>query len=427
MSGERACGSGPVLAPARRELSLRPARPWLLAAGAWLAALALIGYVVVSAVTGHMVDLGVYRAGALAVLHGGNLYSMRTAARLQFTYPPIAAILAVPLTLLSFRADSIAWIAVVYIPLVIATRIGFRPLLARAGRAAPAVFAVILGCCAYLVPVREEMALGQIDLLLVALCLVDLTAARPRWPRGLLIGLATAIKLEPGVFIVYLLITKRRKEAAVAALSFACLTALAYVIDPRDSVAYWTSAIFQTNRLGGNGSAAHQSLRGMILRLHLHLAPAAVWLPVALIVGVAGFAAARACWRRGDDLAGITITGLLGAALSPLAWIHHLCWVVVAIGLIAGDGRSKRRVAAAALTGVLFMTWVPVWAEHLMDARKLAFVAGFLPEDSFGLAALAVMLILLRVRQSAGAAAGSPADLPSSADAQAGQLPTGTG
>ena len=59
------------------------------------------------------------------------------------------------------------------------------------------------------------------DIFLVALCLVDCAAERPRWPRGALIGLATAIKLVPGVFIIYLLITGRRKAAGVSALTFA--------------------------------------------------------------------------------------------------------------------------------------------------------------------------------------------------------------
>ena len=47
--------------------------------------------------------------------------------------------------------------------------------------------------------------------------MLDCAVREPRWPRGALIGLATAIKLVPGVFIVYLLITGRRRAAGVAA------------------------------------------------------------------------------------------------------------------------------------------------------------------------------------------------------------------
>jgi alpha-1,2-mannosyltransferase len=348
-----------------------------------------------------MLDLDVYRSGGLAILHGANLYAMRAADRLPFTYPPVSAILATPLALAPFEADKLGWIAMVYGPLVLAIRAGFRPILSRAGKAAPVVFPILLALAAYLQPVMQEIGFGQVDLLLLGLCLIDCVAKRPRWPRGVLIGLATAVKLEPGVFIIYLLITGRRREAATAALTFGGLTGLAWAVNPSDSAAYWTSAIFDTRRLGGIGSAANQALRGMVLRLHTAVAPDLVWLPLVLVVGVAGFAAAWACWRRGHDLAGIAITGLLGALLSPVAWIHHLCWVVVAIGVIAGDGRRLRQILPAVLTCVLFLTHLPTWVEHTQSHAQLASLPGYLMENSFGLAALALIPVIFWAGRSA--------------------------
>jgi len=366
----------------------------VLAAVAWTLALAAIGYLVMTAVTGTMLDLHVYRSGGQAILHGANLYAIRAADNLPFTYPPVSAILSVPLALLPFVADKIGWIAVVLASLMLAVRAGFRPLLDRAGGAAPAVFPVILAIAAYLQPVMQGIGFGQVDLVLLGLCLTDCMATAPRWPRGLLIGLATAIKLMPGVFVIYLLITGRRRAAGIAALSFAGLTALAWAISPANSATYWTNAIFQTGRLGGNGSAANQSLRGIVLRVHADVAPNLVWLPLVLIVGIAGFAMARACQQRGQELAGITITGLLGALLSPVGWIHHLCWVVLAIGVVTGDGRVARRVLPAALTTALFLSILPTWAEHTQSAAQQASIPGFLMENSFGLAALALIPLI---------------------------------
>jgi alpha-1,2-mannosyltransferase len=373
---------------------LRPTRAQVLAAVAWTLALAAIGYLVMTAVTGTMLDLHVYRSGGQAILHGANLYAIRAADNLPFTYPPVSAILSVPLALLPFVADKIGWIAVVLASLMLAVRAGFRPLLDRAGGAAPAVFPVILAIAAYLQPVMQGIGFGQVDLVLLGLCLTDCMATAPRWPRGLLIGLATAIKLTPGVFVIYLLITGRRRAAGIAALSFAGLTALAWGISPANSATYWTNAIFQTGRLGGNGSAANQSLRGIVLRVHADVAPNVVWLPLVLIVGIAGFAMARACQQRGQELAGITITGLLGALLSPVGWIHHLCWVVLAIGVVTGDGRVARRVLPAALTTALFLSILPTWAEHTQSAAQQASIPGFLMENSFGLAALALIPLI---------------------------------
>jgi alpha-1,2-mannosyltransferase len=395
-------GSASLPASRRLPLSLLRPTPSRLRAAAWLLALAAIGYLVVTSVTGQMLDLGVYRAGGQAILHGGNLYAIRAADRLPFTYPPISAVLAVPLALVPFQVAKIGWIAMVCGPLLFAVRTGFRPIIDRAGRAGPVFVPVILAVAAYLLPVRQDFGFGQVDLLLLGMCLLDCLAKSPRWPTGLLIGLATAIKLEPGVFIVYLLLTRRRREAAVAALSFAGWTALAWLISPRDSVAYWTSAIFDTGRLGGNASAGNQALRGMVLRLHADVAPDLIWLPLALVVGIGGFAAARACWKSGHDLAGITITGLLGALLSPVGWIHHLCWIVVAVGVIAGDGRRARRIWVAALSVALFLSTLPVWVEVNLSAAQLRSFPGFMLENSFGLWTLALIPVLFWIRVARG-------------------------
>jgi alpha-1,2-mannosyltransferase len=244
----------------------------------------------------------------------------------------------------------------------------------------------------------REFFFGQVDIFLVALCLLDLAPSRSRWPRGLLIGLATAIKLEPGVFVVYLLITRRWREAVVAAISFASWTTLAWLVSPRDSAKYWTSAIFDTKRIGGSGSAQNQSLRGMILRAfkpdHAVLAPTVAWLAVALIVAVLGFAAARACWARGYDMAGIAITGLLAPVLSPIGWIQHFCWIVAVLGVLIGDGRSWRRAAPAVAAATLFATTsLPTWAQGWL-LHGFPVMPGQLLEDSIGLTAVALIVII---------------------------------
>jgi alpha-1,2-mannosyltransferase len=376
-----------------------PSGPALIAVAAWAAALAVVGLLVHLSLTSpqhtRMLDLNVYRDGGATLLHGGRLYAMQATQHLLFTYPPIAAILAAPLALVSWPAAQLLWIPVIYVPLAVSVRYGFAPLLARARRYAPAAWAALFALCAYLLPVRQEMRYGQVDILLVALCVLDCAVPRPRWPRGALIGLATAIKLVPGVFIVYLLITGRRRAAGVAAATFAGLTGLAWLISPRDSAAYWTSAIFNAHRLGPNAQAANQALRGMILRMFVpHPAPVALWLGAAAVVAAGGFLAARQAWRHGQEMAGIAITGLLAALLSPVAWVHHFCWMVLALGVITGAGRSWRRAAIALAAGLLFASTLPLWAKFQLLSGAIGPLAGRFLEDTFGLAALALIAII---------------------------------
>jgi alpha-1,2-mannosyltransferase len=376
--------------------------PLVVSVLAWLLALAVLAYLIRLSLFGRVgyrtLDLGVYRDGGQAILHGGRLYSIRAKAGM-FTYPPVAAVLAVPLALMRWRVAQFAWLPMIYVPLAIVVWISFRPLLRRARRYAPAAFAVLFAGATILTPLRQEIHYGQVDIFLVALCLLDCATERPRWPRGALIGLATAIKLVPGVFIVYLLITGRRKAAGVSALTFAGVTGLTWLISPSDSATYWTSAVFNSNRLGGNTQAANQSLRGMLLRLFAPApAPAALWLAVAVLVAVAGFAAARAVHQRGQDMAGIAITGLLAALLSPVAWIHHLCWVVIVIGVLVGDGRDRRRVLTAAATSALFASNLPIRGKFLLEAGGAPIWVTRLMEASFGVAAVALIGLLYAFR-----------------------------
>lgn len=377
---------------------LRATRRLLIVSTCWLLALTAIIRMAWWTVPGGLADLAVYRSGALAVLQASPLYSMRTPQGLPFTYPPIAAVLAWPLALVPLRVAELAWTGMVYAPLAAAIWVGFRDLLRRAGQYRQAVFAGLIGCFAFLVPVEQVMSFGQIDLFLVALCLLDCCARRPGWPRGALIGLAAAVKLEPAAFIVYLLITGRRKAAAVAAASFAGLTAAAWALAPRDSLTYWTHAIFDTSRLGRNAAAGNQSLRGMLLRSGLpgHLI-SVVWLIFAAAVAAGGFAAARACWQRGDDRAGVAIVGLLAALLSPVGWIHHLCWVVVAIGVIVGPARDWRRINVAAAAFCVFLIRLPTWAQTSL-AYQPELVRKLL-EDSFGLASLCLIGLVFALTQ----------------------------
>jgi alpha-1,2-mannosyltransferase len=379
----------------------------------WPAALAVLGWAVAAAVVAplvlkyltnpadqRLIDLDVYRTGGISVLRGQPVYRVVTQVPqlLPFTYPPIAAVLAVPLAVTPWRAAQLIWVAFVYLPLAVTIGYTFRPMLARAGRYAPAVFAALFAVCGFLFPLRDQMRFGQVDILLVALCVADCAAVSPRWPRGALIGLATAVKLVPGVFIVYLLVSGRGRAARTAVLAFAAWTAAGFVLLPRDSLFYWTSAIFDSSRLGSNTGTSNQSLRGIVLRQFLPAAaPGMVWLAVAAVIGAAGFVAARRIARGdgGGELAGVAITGLLAVILSPVAWIHHLAWVIVAIGAVAGDGRDRRRLTAAATIAVFYTVTLPWWGVSLMKMPWLPVVAGRLVQDSFGLGAVALIPVIV--------------------------------
>lgn len=339
-----------------------------------------------------MQDAEVYERTAHALVDGRSVYDSPSDS-LPFTYPPFAALVAAPLGLAPVRAVNVAWVAAIAAITYAFVRVGFAAALDRAppayrAGAALAVTAALL----WIQPLVENVLLGQVNLFLAGLCLLDITARSPRWPRGVLVGLAAAIKLVPGIFAVYLWLTGRRRAALTAVATAAACTLVGVAVLPGDSWRYWSREIFDTSRIGRVAYTSNQGLHGIVVRLLGDGGVAtAVWLAAVVVLLVVGFRRALAAHRAGDDLAGVVVVGLVGALVSPIAWIHHLVWVVPALGLVAGDLRDRRRVSAVVVAVVLMVLRLPWWSPYLLHHGWAAHALGVLWENLYGLIALALV------------------------------------
>ena len=168
------------------------------------------------------VDVEVYREAGVSILTGRPVYAALTEAPqlLPFTYPPFAAVLAIPLAMMPFGAAGWLWTGLqVLATTAIVWYAGYR-LIHRAGAWMPLALALLVAPMLWLHPVSDGIRFGQVNAFMVLACLMDLREPRPglvrRVPRGVLVGLAMAVKLTPGVFVVHFLVTKRWKEAATA-------------------------------------------------------------------------------------------------------------------------------------------------------------------------------------------------------------------
>src|SRR5438067_770566 len=125
------------------------------------------------------VDLGVYRAGGSAVLHGRNLYGAAFRAHtstlpLPFTYPPFSAIGFVVLAVLPWALAAVLWFLVSVGSLVYIVRESFALFLRRFDRRRALIaLALVAGLLSWTVSVRDTFWYGQINLILVAMVLAD--------------------------------------------------------------------------------------------------------------------------------------------------------------------------------------------------------------------------------------------------------------
>ena len=171
----------------------------------------------------------------------------------------------------------------------------------------------------WLDPARATLGYGQVDILLAAAVLYDLTLpGTSRW-KGAAIGLAAGIKLTPAIFVAYLLLTRRYRAAATAAAVFAATVAAGFAVIPASSAWYWAGEFANPGHVSPVQDPENQSLLGVLSRtLHtVNVLP--LWLPLAAAVAVTGLALAAAAGRRGDDAARLQpVRGYRAARLADL-------------------------------------------------------------------------------------------------------------
>ncbi len=293
--------------------------PWLLVVPAGLVLAGIVSWLIDWRLG---VDSAVYRSGALALLHGEPLYDSMSLsaeppwARLPFTYPPTAALLFVPLALFPTQVSwgSLGAAGVLGMALVIRLVVWAlpeRPSWLTVGRATTVLSLVLLG----IEPVWRTLFLGQINLVLMALIVVDVLVMRGRRGGGLLL-----------------------------------------VLIPHDFRQFWAHAVTDPARTGPIYWAGNQSLNGLVLRLS-DLAP---WsLKVALAIGavlaVPCAVLVRRLHLRDQPVPAMLVTAFLGLLVSPVSWSHHWVWAVPLIVYLLSrlpEPLPQGRALVAALVGV---------------------------------------------------------------------------
>jgi alpha-1,2-mannosyltransferase len=301
-------------------------------------------------------DLNVYYGAVNYWAGGHDIYDfVRMGSTYGFTYPPFAALTMLPMALVSWPVAVVIGSILTIIATVWLMRRLLAPMIDRHGWTPWFAVAVSLCLLAVYEPYRETFLFGQVNMLLLGLVAVDLLvllARKSKW-AGVGIGLATAIKLTPGIFIVYLLVTKRWRAAFVAAVAAGAATLFAAAVAPDASREFWTSALWDTDRVGALQFISNQSLQGVVARLDPAHPSKLLW--VVLVIGLLTlwFVRVRQAAERGDEVLGLALTGIVGVLLSPVTWIHHLVWAIPAFVLIAERGGRRLWVFAGAAFAIL--------------------------------------------------------------------------
>ncbi len=329
-------------------------------------------------------DLDVYRAGGSAVLHGHGLYdaSFQTPTHLKFTYPPFAAAIFVPLAVLPQSTAIALWAFCTILAAGALVAVSSKAALgSRVDRRSLPYLIVFGGMLATsLSPLQDCMEQGQIGVFLVLMCITDVALSRTRWRRGILVGVAAALKMTPGLFIVYFAMTRDWKAMRASAATLAICWGAAAIVLPRDSYAYFVGgAAYDARRVGGVSDHLNESLNGLWHRVPVPN-PTLLWLTSAAIVGFVGLWRASRAGDAGNRLAAAAIVGVTSDLVAPISWLHHAAWVVPAIVALMCHRRSRltTRCAAFGIVAVLLVPLGELAGTHANAAGPLVEVYVFL-------------------------------------------------
>ena len=308
-------------------------------------------------------DLTHFRQGGQFVRDGLSPYSasfVATGNHLPYIYPPVWAIVFAPLSLIPAPVIEAIWTAASLVALWLLVAISLRRLTGTQADATPGRRALIVTAAAVLAlalgPVSEVLYFGQIGLFVVLACVTDavILAERSSRYRGVLVGIATAVKLTPALIVVHWVITRQWRAAAVSIATTLACWGVSAILLPSAFVSYFFGGVMSSiPDAVGPERVSNQSIYGLLTRFLHELPPSALYLPIAAVVALVGLWLARRAHQRGDLLAAISIVGLTSVLVAPMSWQHHATWVIPAIGALIGDGRVRARLFAGLAALVL--------------------------------------------------------------------------
>ncbi len=343
---------------------IRLARPWLAGTAIVLAGAVLLYYVLVA--RSYHLDLTVYRSAVRWWWAGHDPYARAYSVHgLEFTYPPFALVLLSPLASLPAGAASLVWFLVNVAAVAASFYLVFRSLGVRGSTDLWLGSAALSGLTVFLLePVRSTLDYGQVNAVIMLACLFDLL--RPGWRgRGLLVGVSAALKLTPLFLLLYLAVARDLRALVRAVVAFAAGTAMAWLVLPNPSHAFWSKLVWQPERTGKLSYPGNLSWDAVIVRTGLGSSPArALWLVAAAVTVAVGTLAAARCLRAGAEVAGVLVVALTGLLASPVSWSHHWIWMVLAVPLmlVGRDLRSGVRLLLGGLT--MLVVAAPYWWFH---------------------------------------------------------------
>ena len=355
-------------------------------------AVAVVGATIL-AVVHQQIDLSTYLLGG-AHAPTNDLFTVTLPKDgLGFTYPPFSALLFAPFAHFPLRVCEVAFsllnLAAVFALIVVS----LRAVCAALDRRTILWWSLALVLPVVLFdPVRQTFLLGQVNIILALMVVADMTLDLPL-PRGILVGLAAAIKVTPAILIPYLFLTKQGRAGTRAVASFCAAAILATAVNASTSWSYWTHYIRDPQRAGMLSWIGNQGVLGALERMLGRTFTTPTTFVIVVTVACLGLAVAALAYRRSSPVLGLLVVGATESLASPVSWSHHFIWVILLVAWLAlAQDRPRYGEWYALAVAVLFWAAPTWWVPH-GPAVAFAGRGWFIPlSDAYGLLFIALVV-----------------------------------
>lgn len=369
-------------------------------------------------ITDFPIDMVVYREGVKAFLEHRSVYSAPMPAgdiQLPFIYPPFGALAMVPLTAFDAIDHTLAGNIMVILSdllVLVCLYFVFRAVLKKPEFLLP-VTAITWAIVLHFEPVDLNNNYAQINIVVMALVILDLVPRKQFLPQGILIGVAAAIKITPLAMLLYFLVRREWKQIATALLSAVAATLLAAAFRWEAFVEFFSSTLLDmgSGRDFGVGTdyQSNSSIKGAIQRIYPStesmeangLTIGLAWIAASLIVIiVAAWLIKRLCAEQLLVDAQL-VTALTVLLISPVSWSHHWVWLTLVIPVFIyrawswlSTGWAARSLVAVliAWSGLLLTVPPKWWWGDQVNVHAMNHVQKFWVDDFVWLTVLTVAL-----------------------------------
>lgn len=302
----------------------------------------------------HFIDLQVYIDAAERLFLNKGLYNHEE-GYLPYTYPPIASFFFIPFifiesewaAVLMTMFSLILMVRVVYLLLSI---IGFKDL---------RLIFLLSFLMLLLEPVTETFGFGQVNLILLWLIVEDILGNSLFLKRGILTGIASAIKLTPLIFIFSFVIGNKIRTAVMASLAFVICGLIGIIIVRDDSFLFWSNLIFDPKRVGGVAYATNQSVNGLLWRLLGEGGSLYIWAIIGVLNGAICTLISRSLIQKDDKLGFLSFTALAMLLISPISWSHHWVWALPMLFWLYKEAAKNKAFYIFLLSGItIFCSYI---------------------------------------------------------------------